>query len=176
MTLAEYQNFAKQNLRPGCDEVVFALGLGGETGEVLEILKKARRDLAVPDIPHIKEELGDVLWYVANLCTVFGLTLEEVIDGNVHKLCERYAKPVDFIEHAEGNYLYRMNGPHIEKIDAVTGRHIRFCARKEVPLYILKRLETDNLQAKMHQEAMNELSIKALGGEEDGRENESPFD
>ena len=37
--------------------MVFALGLGGETGEVLEIIKKARRDIMVVDKQHLKEEL-----------------------------------------------------------------------------------------------------------------------
>lgn len=178
MTFEEYQNFAKQNHRPGCDDVVFALGLGGETGEVLEIIKKAKRDLAIPDVPHLKEELGDVLWYVANLCTAFGLSLEEVINSNVHKLCERYAKPVNFIEHAEGNYLYRMNGPHIEKIDAVTGKHIKFCSRREVPSYILERLGVGpaaELEKRTHQENENKKLIDRIGGKDDG-ENNCPFD
>ena len=174
MTFEEYQNFAKQNHRPGCNDVVFALGLGGETGEVLEIIKKARRDLVPLDIQHLKEELGDVLWYVANLCTVFGLTLEEVINSNVHKLCERYAGPVNYIDHAAENCVYRMNGPHIEKIDAATGKHIKFCGRKEVPLYILERLgigPTAELTKKLAQEEQNK---NVIGGIEDG--NACPFD
>ena len=178
MTFAEYQKFAKQNHRPGCDETVFALGLGGETGEVLEIIKKAKRDLAVPDTLHLKEELGDVLWYVANLCTAYGLELEEVINANVHKLCERYAGPVDYIAHTEGEYLYRMNGPHIEKIDAVTGKHVKFCGRKEVPPHILEQLGIGPmavLDKQMKQEKQNHEIIGMMGGETDGND-DCPFD
>lgn len=159
MTFEEYQNFAKQNHRPGCDEVVFALGLGGETGEVLEIIKKAKRDLAVVDTEHLREELGDVLWYVANLCSAYSLSLEDVINYNVHKLSERYAKPINFIEHAEGNYLYRKNGPHIERVDATTGKHVKFCARKEVPAYILERLDAECSQAQEDVETAKEGTI-----------------
>lgn len=88
--LKTYQTFCKKNWRPGCDDMVFALGLGGETGEVLEIIKKARRDIMVVDKQHLKEELGDVLWYVANLCNVYGLSMQEVLDNNISKLEARY--------------------------------------------------------------------------------------
>lgn len=178
MTFAEYQNFAKQNHRPGCDDMVFALGLGGETGEVLEILKKARRDQVALDISHLKEELGDVMWYVANLCTAFGLSLEEVLNANVHKLCERYAGPVDYIRHTEDGYSYRMNGPHIEKLDAATGKHIKFCGRKEVPPYILERLGIPLTAAPTQQgiqEDKNEEFIPTVGGNCNGK-NDCPFD
>ena len=173
MTFSEYQSFAKQNHRPGCNDAVFALGLGGETGEVLEIIKKAKRDLVEPDIPHLKEELGDVLWYVANLCTVFGLTLDEVVDFNVQKLCERYAEPTNYIEHASGDYSYRMNGPHIEKIDAATGKHVKFCGKKEVPPYILERLSQRTTSVPQKQEE-NKKPVEMVGGY-NCDESECPF-
>lgn len=90
--LKTYQEFCKKNWKPGCDDMVFALGLGGETGEVLEIIKKARRDIMVVDKQHLKEELGDVLWYVANLCNVYGLSMQEVLDSNIAKLEVRYGE------------------------------------------------------------------------------------
>lgn len=141
MTFEEYQEFAKQNWKPGCDDITFALGLGGETGEVLEILKKARRDQAPIDFKHLKEEIGDVLWYVANLCTSFGFSLEDVAYSNVGKLCERYATPASWQRHAEGEYAYRWNGPHIQKIDAKTGKHVKFCTRSELLPYVLEQLD-----------------------------------
>lgn len=90
MTVKDYQEYCKKAWKPGCDELVFALGLGGETGEVLEIVKKARRDCKEIDIPHLREELGDVLWYVANMCTSHGFDMEEIMEENVTKLNARY--------------------------------------------------------------------------------------
>lgn len=154
MTFEEYQAFAGQNWKPGCDDITFALGLGGETGEVLEILKKARRDQTSPDLEHLKEELGDVLWYIANLCTSFNFPLEEVIHANVHKLCDRYAQAPDWREHAKGEYVYRWNGPHIQQLDATTGKHIKFCSRSEVPPYILEQL--DNVKKAIKEDKQND--------------------
>lgn len=90
LTVKEYQEYCKQAWKPGCDDMVFALGLGGETGEVLEIVKKARRDCKAIDIEHLKEELGDVMWYVANMCTVHQLDMQTVMEENVSKLNARY--------------------------------------------------------------------------------------
>jgi len=67
-----------------------ALGLANEAGEVLGIIKKVFRDndgTVSPDTRNkIALELGDVCWYVAELCTAFGLELEDVLLGNVSKL------------------------------------------------------------------------------------------
>ena len=92
MHLKEYQAFAKLKWKPGVDHITLALGLGGETGEVLDIIKKARRDGVEVDRKHIKEELGDVFWYLVNLCTVYDFSIEELFDENVLKLDERYSK------------------------------------------------------------------------------------
>lgn len=70
-----------------------ALGLAGEAGEVSEKLKKCIRDHNW-DVPpekkaEIKKELGDVLWYVAALCTELGLRMGEVAGENLNKLFDR---------------------------------------------------------------------------------------
>lgn len=86
----KYQEFCKKSKKPGCDLTVYLLGLAGETGEVLDIFKKARRDQQSVDLQHVKEEIGDVCWYIANLCTELGWTIEEVLECNIKKLEERY--------------------------------------------------------------------------------------
>ena len=66
------------------------LGLSGETGEVVEHVKKHLyhgRDL---DLDMVAEELGDVLWYVAALCTTLGLSMDGIAFENLSKLRERY--------------------------------------------------------------------------------------
>lgn len=69
-----------------------ALGLGGESGEVAEQVKKSwRNNMEVTDDrkEKIKSELGDVLWYVAQLATELDLDLEEIAENNLEKLSAR---------------------------------------------------------------------------------------
>jgi NTP pyrophosphatase (non-canonical NTP hydrolase) len=78
----------KLNLR---DFYIMSVGLGGETGEVLEILKKSVRDDKIDKV-HLTEELGDVLYYLAMICNYQGINLADVIDGNIVKINKRYGK------------------------------------------------------------------------------------
>lgn len=86
----DYQKFCRKKLRAGNNLNVFLLGLGEESGEVLGLFKKAFRDEREVDMGKVIEELGDVMWYVANICNATGLSLDSVIIHNVHKLNERY--------------------------------------------------------------------------------------
>lgn len=73
--------------------MIYALGLGGEIGEVLEKIKKLFRDkegvLESEERDLIKKELGDVLWYLSELSRVLGVPLEEVASTNIKKLESR---------------------------------------------------------------------------------------
>lgn len=66
--------------------VNWALGLCGESGEVAEVIKKATFHGKPLEIGAVKSELGDVLWYVAAICTELGLDLGEVMISNLEKL------------------------------------------------------------------------------------------
>src|SRR3954451_682570 len=70
-----------------------ALGLAGEAGEVAEHAKKALRDdggeVSDERRAAMSKELGDVLWYVAQLATELGLELDEVAQQNIDKLRSR---------------------------------------------------------------------------------------
>jgi len=70
-----------------------ALGLAGEAGEVAEHAKKAIRDDSGVVSPERREkmakELGDVLWYVAQLASELGLDLDEIAETNLEKLLSR---------------------------------------------------------------------------------------
>jgi NTP pyrophosphatase (non-canonical NTP hydrolase) len=81
------------------------LGLVGESGELADIFKKIQFQGHPQDIEKIKEELGDVLWYVAELCMAYRLNLDEVMADNIAKLYERY--PDGF---SEENSINRSNG------------------------------------------------------------------
>ena len=90
MTLDEYQAFASETLGPDANPLMLALGVGGEAGEVMEIIKKGNRPGRNVDALHLREEIGDVLWYLANLAKHYGFTLNEVGVTNIVKLKERY--------------------------------------------------------------------------------------
>ena len=73
------------------DIAIMSLGLGGETGEVLEILKKRIRDDKL-DREHLKKELGDVLFYWIMLCNAFDLSPTDVMNANVEKVNGRRSR------------------------------------------------------------------------------------
>jgi NTP pyrophosphatase (non-canonical NTP hydrolase) len=104
MHLGKYQTKAATSAGyPFRFAVVYpAIGLAGECGEVVEIIKKAVRrchsrdvqdDLSEAELTHIAEELGDVLWYVAALATDLGLDLDIIAAANLDKLARRHRKP-----------------------------------------------------------------------------------
>lgn len=70
------------------------LGLAGEAGEVANIVKKIQRDSGgvITDETRgkLKDELGDVLWYISACADELGLTLGEIAEYNVNKLAKRH--------------------------------------------------------------------------------------
>ncbi len=97
MKFEEYQQQAKQTaLYPKrLNNLEYpTLGLAGEAGEVANIVKKIQRDFGGEITDEIrgklKDELGDVLWYISACADELGLTLEEIARFNVEKLAERH--------------------------------------------------------------------------------------
>jgi len=72
------------------------LGLANEAGEVAGKIKKIFRDkggeISPADREALKQELGDVLWYLTQICTELDLSLEEVAEANLAKLFSRQAR------------------------------------------------------------------------------------
>lgn len=66
------------------------LGVTGEAGELANEVKKILYHKHEMDKERLILELGDILWYVADLCTVFDTTLEDVAALNIEKLRKRY--------------------------------------------------------------------------------------
>ncbi len=96
MDLNQYQHKSRETaLYPnvGNNAIYPTLGLVGEAGEVADKVKKVLRDnngefdLEVKRL--IKYELGDVLWYVAQLSTELGFDLDDVAETNLRKLSSR---------------------------------------------------------------------------------------
>lgn len=73
-------------------------GLAGEAGEAVDLLKKHLGHNHDLDLNKLEKELGDCLWYIAQIANKFGLTLENIVNVNLIKLKERY--PEGFTEHA----------------------------------------------------------------------------
>jgi NTP pyrophosphatase (non-canonical NTP hydrolase) len=98
--LSEYQRLSRRTAEyPREAWLTYpALGLSGEAGEVAEHAKKAIRDDGgqVTDERRgaMAKELGDVLWYVAQLASELGLDLDEIAQGNLDKLLSRQRRGV----------------------------------------------------------------------------------
>lgn len=84
------------------DLFVMSTGLGGETGEVLECLKKCVRDEGVVEFDPVKlaKELGDAMYYWCMVCNYFGFLPSDILALNIHKNEDRAARGV---EHGSGD-------------------------------------------------------------------------
>ena len=95
MDFETYQNAARKTALYASDYRVTypALGLASEAGEVAGKVKKVLRDrggdFGEEQIAAIKDELGDVLWYIATLAADLGIALDDIAAGNVEKLRSR---------------------------------------------------------------------------------------
>ena len=95
MTINEYQQEALRTAN-GKDDHHFGLltngvmGLCGESGECMDIVKKCLFQGHLLDGEHLIEELGDVAWYLAITAAAAGYTLNDVLQKNVEKLRKRY--------------------------------------------------------------------------------------
>ena len=70
-----------------------AIGISAEGGEFAEIVKKCIFQGKPMDDEaqyHMKRELGDIMWYIAQACIALGISLEDVLDTNIQKLEARY--------------------------------------------------------------------------------------
>lgn len=94
MTVNEYQKLAMTTLNPALDKkdvlINGVMGLCGESGEAIDIVKKHLAHGHELDRESLINELGDVAWYLAETATALDVSLEEVLEGNIEKLRRRY--------------------------------------------------------------------------------------
>lgn len=94
MQFSEYHKLAQRTSNPKLTKNAHvmngALGLCGEAGEVADSVKKAYMQGHRFDREHICEELGDVLWYVAETAAALGFDMDDIAMKNIEKLCKRY--------------------------------------------------------------------------------------
>lgn len=99
MTINEYQKLAMTTLNPSLSEkdilINGVMGLCGESGEAIDIVKKHLAQGHELDKEALIKELGDIAWYLAETATVLGVSLEEVLALNIEKLKKRYPEGFD---------------------------------------------------------------------------------
>lgn len=102
MTLNEYQTLARRTQNPALsprEQLEHALwGMSSEVGEVCSLHQKTHQGHPM-DANALRKEIGDVLWMLAELCDVYGFTLEGVAEENIAKLRKRYPDGFD-AEHS----------------------------------------------------------------------------
>ena len=84
--------------------ITAALGMGAESGEFTEVVKKIvfqGKPVNEDNIFHMKRELGDVMWYVAQACMSLDTTIDDIIEMNVDKLKARYPGGEFDVHHSE---------------------------------------------------------------------------
>lgn len=102
MTFDEYQQQALTTAAsypdPLMDKTIWAMGVSGEAGEVVEKWKKIvaykEGKVSAEDLDELAKELGDVVWYIAVLAHSLGLRFDDVMQRNVEKLKSRKQRGV----------------------------------------------------------------------------------
>ena len=94
MTVNEYQKLAMTTLNPALDKkdelINGVMGLCGESGEAIDIVKKWLAQGHELDKEKLAKELGDIAWYLAETATALDLKLEDIFEANIEKLKKRY--------------------------------------------------------------------------------------
>lgn len=99
MTINEYQQLAMTTLNPELSRkdvlINGVMGLCGESGEAIDIVKKWLAQGHELDREKLAKELGDICWYLAETATALDLSLEEIMASNIEKLKQRYPEGFD---------------------------------------------------------------------------------
>ena len=94
MKVNEYQQLAMTTLNPALNKkdvlINSVMGLCGEAGEAIDIVKKWLAQGHELDKAHLARELGDVAWYLAEAATALDMPLEDIFRANIEKLKQRY--------------------------------------------------------------------------------------
>ena len=94
MQVNEYQTLAMTTLNPDLSKrdvlINSAMGLCGESGEAIDIVKKWMAQGHELDKERLAKELGDIAWYLAEAATALDMDLEDILRTNIEKLKSRY--------------------------------------------------------------------------------------
>ena len=99
MTVNEYQKLALTTLNPQLDKkdvlINGVMGLCGESGEAIDIVKKWLAQGHELDREKLAKELGDIAWYLAETAAALDMDLEDIFAANIEKLKKRYPQGFD---------------------------------------------------------------------------------
>ena len=99
MKANEYQELAMATLNPELSKkdvlINSVMGLCGESGEAIDIVKKWLAQGHELDKERLAKELGDIAWYLAEAATALDLSLEQILQANIDKLKKRYPNGFD---------------------------------------------------------------------------------
>jgi len=99
MTINEYQQLALRTLNPELSEkdvlINGVMGLCGESGEAIDLVKKHLAQGHPLDREKLAKELGDIAWYLAETAHSIGYSLEDILQMNIDKLKARYPEGFD---------------------------------------------------------------------------------
>ena len=94
MTINEYQKLAMTTLNPELSKqdvlINGVMGLCGESGEAIDIVKKHLHQGHGLDKEKLAKELGDIAWYLAETAWALDIPLEDILQGNIDKLKRRF--------------------------------------------------------------------------------------
>ena len=94
MTINEYQTLAMTTLNPELSKkdvlINGVMGLCGESGEAIDIVKKHLHQGHELDKEKLAKELGDIAWYLAETAWALDIPLEQILQGNIDKLKRRF--------------------------------------------------------------------------------------
>lgn len=102
MTFDDYQTqalkTAENDYKPLMEKTIWAMGVSGEAGEVIEKWKKIVAykggKVSDEDLADLGKELGDVVWYIAVFAHSLGLSFDDIMEKNVAKLKDRQSRSV----------------------------------------------------------------------------------
>lgn len=123
MTINEYQNLAMRTLNPALSKkdvlINGVMGLCGESGEAIDVVKKHLAQGHDLDREALIKELGDVAWYLAETAYALDVPLEEVLQRNIDKLKARYPEGFDTVKSVFRADDLRIERAQMEDADAV---------------------------------------------------------
>lgn len=146
MNANDYQREAARTLIDGPDftlandELMIiwnVIGLAGEAGEIADLVKKGIFHQHGLVTAKVQEELGDLMWYVAALCTKLGISLDDVLSQNIAKLQKRY--PDGYSSAAsKARVDTKPQNSHYAIIGGYTGLQIGCCWGEQAKIDVLK--------------------------------------
>ena len=108
MLANKYQKLASRTINKNLSEFEMEMhslhGMVGEIGEIHSIYQKDYQGHRM-DETHLKKEVGDLLWFIAEYCTSFGWNMEDIMQMNIDKLRARFPEGFD-----EEKSLHRKDG------------------------------------------------------------------